>query len=78
MVADLCGDFRDEIVLIGSSPEGHFSMSIHTPTAVIRQRQITRTADHGYQMWLAHHLTRGGTDPMMNPQQSLDRLPVLT
>ena len=59
MVADLWGDFRDEVVMVGAGREGNFTLSIHTPTAVIRGRQLSRTADHGYRMWLAHNLTGG-------------------
>ncbi len=59
MVADLCGDFRDEIVLVGGTPEGGLSVTIRTPTEVIRKKQLTRTAAHGYRMWLAHNLTGG-------------------
>jgi len=59
MVADLCGDFRDEIVMAGRNAEGNFTITIHTPTAVIHRRRVTPTADHGYRLWLAHNLTGG-------------------
>jgi hypothetical protein len=59
MVADIAGDFRDEIVVVGSDAEGNFMVSIYSPTALIQRREVARTARHDYRMWLAHNLTGG-------------------
>jgi rhamnogalacturonan endolyase len=59
MVADLVGDFRDEVVVVGPNTEGNLTVSIYSPTTPIRKRAVTRTARHDYRMWLAHNLTGG-------------------
>jgi len=59
MAADLIGDFRDEIVVIGPNAEGHLTFFIYTPTGAVSARKVTRTASHSYRMWMAHNLTGG-------------------
>jgi len=59
MVGDLAGDFRDEIVVAGPNSEGNFTVSIYSPTTLIRSRKVTRTSQHDYLMWMAHNLTGG-------------------
>ena len=56
--ADLCGDFRDEVVtseIIDSKPV----VKIYTNTAPIARREVTRLADREYRMWLARNLGAG-------------------
>jgi len=59
MVADLAGDYRHEIVVSGANADGNFTVWIYSPTALIRERKVTRTARHDYRMWLARNLTGG-------------------
>ncbi len=59
MVADLAGDFRDEVTVAGPNGEGNFTVSIYSPTTPIRSRKVTRTSRHDYLMWMAHNLTGG-------------------
>jgi len=59
MVADLVGDFRDEIVVVGPNSDGNLTVSIYSPTPLIRVRDVSRTDWHGYRMWLAHNLLGG-------------------
>jgi hypothetical protein len=60
MVADLWGDFRDEIVVAARGAAGDLpTVSVHTATTLVRTRKVTRTADHAYRMWLAHNLVGG-------------------
>jgi hypothetical protein len=59
MVADIVGDFRDEVVVVGPNGDGHLTVSIYSATSPIRRRAVTRTARHDYRMWLAHNLTGG-------------------
>jgi formylglycine-generating enzyme required for sulfatase activity len=59
MVADLAGDFRDEVVIAGPNGDGNFTVSIYSPTVPIRSRKVTRTSKHDYVMWMAHNLTGG-------------------
>ena len=56
--ADLCGDFRDEVVtseIVDSRPV----VKIYTNTAPIGRRELTRLADREYRMWLARNLGAG-------------------
>jgi hypothetical protein len=59
MVADLVGDFRDEIVIVGPNDESNLTVSIYSPTRPVGTRGITRTDWHDYRMWLAHNLIGG-------------------
>ncbi len=59
MVADLVGDFRDEVVVVGPNADGHFTVSVFSPTIPINHRKTTPAARHAYRMWLAHNLTGG-------------------
>lgn len=59
MVADLWGDFRDEIVTSGRDAEGNFGVSVFTATTPISSRAVTRTARRGYRTWMAHNLVGG-------------------
>ena len=58
MGADLWGDYRDEIVCDGKTPEGNPAVFVFTNTAPATQRAITRTASREYRQWVARN--RGG------------------
>jgi len=55
MVADLVGDFRDEIVCIGQSPNGKNALLVFTNTEPTHTRQVTRVARREYRLWLARN-----------------------
>jgi rhamnogalacturonan endolyase len=58
-VADIAGDFRDEVIVVGPTDEGGRGVFVYTSTAPIQSRQLTRTADRSYRLWMAHNLTGG-------------------
>lgn len=58
-VADLVGDFRDEVVIVGPTDEGGTGVFVYTPTTPLQTRLVTRTAERAYRLWLAHNLTGG-------------------
>jgi len=59
MAADLVGDFRDEVVVVGPNADGHFTVSVYSPTTPLKRRKTTPSARRAYRMWLAHNLTGG-------------------
>jgi hypothetical protein len=61
MAADLAGDYRDEIVCDGKTPEGNPAVFVFTNTSPAPHREITRTASREYKLWLARN--RGGGYP---------------
>jgi len=58
-VADIAGDFRDEVIVVGPTEEGGRGVFVYTSTAPIQTRQVTRTADRFYRLWMARNLTGG-------------------
>jgi rhamnogalacturonan endolyase len=59
MTADLIGDFRDEVVCTGADAEGHPTVSVYTNTAAVERREVTRTANREYRLWMARNLGGG-------------------
>lgn len=59
MVADLAGDFRDEVVCINTNERGEQSIEVYTNTEPIGRREITRTASREYRLWLARNMGGG-------------------
>jgi hypothetical protein len=59
IVADLAGDFRDEIVCFGKSERGNPAVFVYTNTTPVERRETTRTANREYSMWLTHNLCAG-------------------
>lgn len=59
MSADLAGDFRDEVVVMGKTPEGASAVFVYTNTAPVNRRELTRTADREYNLWLAKNIGGG-------------------
>jgi rhamnogalacturonan endolyase len=55
MVADLVGDYRDEIVCTSTAEGGGPVMLVFTNTEAIERRDITRAADREYRLWLARN-----------------------
>jgi rhamnogalacturonan endolyase len=59
MTGDLWGDYRDEVVCSTEIAPGRNAIVVLTNTDAAARREITRTASHEYQMWLAKNLTAG-------------------
>jgi rhamnogalacturonan endolyase len=51
MGADLAGDFRDEVVCLGKDN----TISVYTNLEPIQKRDLARTADRQYRLWLARN-----------------------
>lgn len=58
MVADLAGDFRDELVVVGNYKDQR-GVFVLTPATRSETRDYTRTSDREYRLWLARNLTAG-------------------
>ncbi len=59
MVADLYGDFRDELVLITILDSGKRGVAVVTATEPIAKKYVTATAVLDYQLWLARNMGGG-------------------
>jgi rhamnogalacturonan endolyase len=59
MVADLVGDYRDEVVCIGPAEDGGQAIYVYTNTAPLDRRAVTRAADREYRLWLARNWSGG-------------------
>jgi len=55
MVADLAGDYRDEVVCTGRTAEGNPALFVYTNTEPIDRREVTRTANREYRLWIARN-----------------------
>ena len=55
MVADLLGDYRDEIVCTGVTAEGAQALFVFTNLEPAARREVTRTADREYRLWMARN-----------------------
>jgi len=68
MVADLVGDYRDEIVCTGPAPDGGTAIFVYTNTAPLERRAVTRTAERQYRLWMARNMG-GGYPSYFEPEQ---------
>ncbi|MGB9606188.1 MAG: hypothetical protein ACPL88_09980, partial [Bryobacteraceae bacterium] len=59
MVADLAGDFRDEVVCFGKTAEGAAAVLVYTNVRPIQKREITRTASREYRLWMGRNMGGG-------------------
>jgi hypothetical protein len=59
MSADLAGDYRDEMVCIGTNRAGKPEIFVFTNTEEMAGRQVTRVASREYRMWLARNMGGG-------------------
>ncbi len=55
MVADLIGDYRDEIVCTGKTDSGAPAVFVYSNITPAARREVTRTAQREYRVWLAHN-----------------------
>jgi rhamnogalacturonan endolyase len=59
MIADLAGDFRDEVVSVArSAPDGP-AVYVYTNPEPVNRRDVTRTASREYRLWVARNLGAG-------------------
>lgn len=59
MVADLCGDFRDELVVRSPGPAGEPVLSVLTATAPIEKRFLSPARTLDYRLWLGRNFGGG-------------------
>jgi len=59
MVADLAGDFRDEVVCFGSTGEGAAAVLVYSNIEPLARREVTRTAGREYRLWMARNMGGG-------------------
>lgn len=59
MVADLAGDFRDEVICIGANDEGAPALYIYSNIEPAGRRETTRTGNREYRLWLARNMGGG-------------------
>jgi outer membrane protein assembly factor BamB len=59
MTADLYGDFRDEVVVCTTSPEGKKAIAVVTAVHPISSKYITPTDNLDYRLWLARNMGGG-------------------
>jgi len=59
MTADLYGDFRDELVLSTTNPDGKRAISVVTAVHPISSRYVTATESLDYRLWLARNMGGG-------------------
>jgi rhamnogalacturonyl hydrolase YesR len=58
-VADLCGDFRSEIVISATDTDGRKAIMVLTAPETIHRRYISPREDPEYRFWLARNLGGG-------------------
>ncbi len=59
MVADLAGDYRDEVVCFGRTKEDAPAIFVFTNLQPITRREVTRTASREYRLWMARNMGGG-------------------
>ncbi len=59
MVADLAGDFRDEVVCIGATPAGAPALFVYSNIEATTTRAVTRQASREYRLWMARNWGAG-------------------
>ena len=59
MVADLAGDFRDEVVCTAVAADGGPVLRVYTNLSPAGTRGVTRTASREYRLWLARNMGGG-------------------
>ncbi len=59
MVADIAGDFRDEVVCEGKTQQGAPALFVYTNMEPISRREVTRTGKREYRLWMARNMGGG-------------------
>jgi rhamnogalacturonan endolyase len=59
MVADLAGDYRDEVVCSGKTKDGAPAVFVYTNIEPAARREVTRMASREYRIWVARNMGGG-------------------
>jgi rhamnogalacturonan endolyase len=59
MVADLAGDYRDEIVCTGATGEGNPAVLVYSNIEPAARRELSRTENREYRLWIARNQGAG-------------------
>ncbi|MDP2997649.1 MAG: SUMF1/EgtB/PvdO family nonheme iron enzyme [Bryobacterales bacterium] len=59
MVADLAGDYRDEVVCMGQTKDGNPAIFVYSNLEPAARRELSRTEDREYRIWLARNMGGG-------------------
>jgi rhamnogalacturonan endolyase len=59
MTADICGDFRDELILSVNRDKGRKGIAVVMATTPINARFVSRAEDFEYRLWLARNMGGG-------------------
>lgn len=59
MIADILGDFRDEIICSGETSAGAPALLVYSNTRPIQRREVTRTSSREYRLWMPHNMGGG-------------------
>ncbi len=55
MVADLVGDYRDELICTGTTAQGRPALFVYTNTAPPARREMRRQENREYRLWIARN-----------------------
>ena len=73
MTADLCGDFRDELVLSTTTASGGKAIAVVTATHPVSCKYVTTGDSLDYRLWLARNMGGGYASvydrPLMLPER---------
>jgi rhamnogalacturonan endolyase len=67
MVADLVGDYRDEVVCQTPPENGRFGIQVYMAADPITRRVVSRTEDRAYRSWIARNPTGGSSSYFEEP-----------
>ena len=59
MVADLAGDYRDEVVCMGQTKDGNPAISVYSNLDPNTRREVSHTESREYRLWLARNMGGG-------------------
>jgi rhamnogalacturonan endolyase len=59
ITGDLAGDYRDEVVCTSKTERGNPAVFVYTNTEPVQRRELTRTANREYALWVARNLGGG-------------------
>ncbi len=59
MVADIVGDYRDEVVCTGPASDGGTAIFVYTNTTPLARSAVTPTAGRQYRLWMARNMGGG-------------------
>ena len=65
--ADICGDFRDELVITAKTEDGRDAVTVITSTEPIHKKYIAPSEDINYKLWMARNKGGGYASIFDNP-----------